>query len=154
MARRGLPIRGLATAGLLGGLLAGTAAGEAAPDYRLDHPPEVAVEVGRPGSASLTIVPRAGRTVSRSGPILIALRAEPDGAIELPRRRYRRADAADARAEAPRFDLRMIARGPGDHRLEAEVRFWLCGRRVCWPVRDRLSIRVHVGAAAGGGGPP
>ena len=114
------------------------------PEFQLVLPDRLELDEGQAGALSLTVAPRADRALSREGPLLVELAAEPDGALELPRRRYRRAHAADPRADAPRFDLRLRARTAGEHRVTLAVSFWLCGRRTCWPVRARRAVPVHV----------
>jgi hypothetical protein len=106
--------------------------------------PELALEPGASGAISVAIVPTAGRTVSADGPVRLSVTA-PDG-VGLPRRRYARKDAADPAADAPRFDVRVKAREPGDHAVELDVRFWLCGSRVCRPVTVIRTVTVHVAA--------
>jgi len=112
--------------------------------YELRVTSELTVEPGASAAISVAIVPGAGRTVSGDGPVRVAVSA-PD-AISLPRRRYTRKDAADPAADAPRFDVRLKAREPGDHAVALDVRFWLCGSRVCRPVAATRSVTVHVPA--------
>jgi hypothetical protein len=106
---------------------------------------DVALAVGAAGAVSLTIAPAAGRIVSADGPVRVDVVAADDG-IAVPRRRYGRRDAADPAADAPRFDLKVRALAPGDHDLAIDVRFWLCGARVCVPVRAQRTVTVHVAA--------
>lgn len=107
-------------------------------------PERVTVAERGESKVSLTIAPEAGRTVSRKGPLRVTLAAEPADGLELPRRQYRRSDAADALAEAPRFDLAVRGRRPGPARLLVAVRFWLCGRWTCWPVAVERRVAVDV----------
>lgn len=105
---------------------------------------ELSVEQGANANISVAIVPTAGRTISADGPVRLAITA-PDG-IGLPRRRYARKDAADPAADAPRFDVRVKAREPGDHAVALDIRFWLCGSRVCRPVAATRTVTVRVPA--------
>lgn len=114
------------------------------PGYQLLLPERVAVAERAETTVSLTIAPDPGRTVSRKGPLRVSLAAEPEDGLELPRRRYRRADAADALAESPRFDLAVRGRRAGRHTLKVAVRFWLCGRSTCRPVAAEKSVPVEV----------
>jgi hypothetical protein len=127
------------------GIAAPAAAGQ--PGYSIVLPASVTVAERAEIKVSLTIAPEPGRTVSRKGPIRVALAADPADGLELPRKRYRRADAADALAESPRFDLAVRGRRAGTHRLLVSVRFWLCGRSTCWPVAAERSMPVEVTAA-------
>ena len=105
---------------------------------------DATVEVGAPAAISLTIAPAAGRTVSHDGPVRVELAA--DDGLALARRRYVRKDAVDPAADAPRFELKLKAVAAGDHAIELDVRFWLCGAKVCRPVRAKRSVVVHVAA--------
>ena len=71
-----------------------------------------------------------------------------DDGVALAKKRYARKDAADPAADAPRFDLKLHATAAGDHALEVDVRFWLCGAKVCRPVRAHRTITVHATAPA------
>jgi hypothetical protein len=126
----------------LAAALPGAAA--ARPGFAIVLPDQVTVAERAEGKVSLTIAPEPGRTVSRKGPLRVTLAAEPQGGLELPRRRYRRSDAADALAESPRFDLAVRGRRAGQVRLVVAVRFWLCGRWTCWPVAAERRVPVEV----------
>jgi hypothetical protein len=115
-------------------------------DWDVRIPDEASAAVGAPAALSLTVAPAAGHTVSRDGPLRIYLEAG-DG-LELPRHRYRREQAADAAAEAPRFDLKYRATAAGDHVLTVEVRAWVCGRKTCKPVHTRRTVTIHAAAPA------
>ena len=116
----------------------------AQPGFTLVLPDAATVAERADAKVSLTIAPDPGRTVSRKGPLRVRLAAQPADGLELPRRRYRRADAADALAESPRFDLAVRGRRAGRHTLKVAVRFWLCGRSTCWPVAAERSVPVEV----------
>ena len=125
-------------------LAAAPAAAAAQPGFTIVLPEAVSVAEKAEAKVSLTITPDAGRTVSRKGPLRVLLAAEPPDGLELPRRRYRRADAADALAESPRFDLAVRGRRAGRHTLKVAVRFWLCGRSTCWPVAAERTVPIEV----------
>jgi hypothetical protein len=114
------------------------------PGYELRVTDDVTIELGSSTAISVAIVPAAGRTVSGDGPVRVGVTG-PD-ALGLPRRRYGRKDAADPAADAPRFDIKVKARDAGDHRLTLDVRFWLCGARVCLPIATSRTVTVHVPA--------
>jgi hypothetical protein len=116
------------------------------PEHELRTGGPVSARPGERAQVSLEVAPGEGLTIHAGAPLRVSLTVEPDGAITLPRRRLRRRDAADPRAGAPRFDLPFVAVRAGTHQLVAEVRFWLCRRRTCWPVRDKVAISVTVGA--------
>src|SRR5262249_23492029 len=132
-----------ARAGLLLAMVAAAApvAARADDDYEL-RAADATVEVGAAAAISLTIVPAGGRTVSHDGPLRVDLTA--DDGVALTRHRYAPRDAAAPAADAPRFDLKLKAVAAGDHPLAIDARFWLCGPRVCRPVRAHRAIVVHV----------
>jgi hypothetical protein len=130
-------------------------AGAAAQGYALRvDPTEVALAPGDAGAVSLTIAPAAGHAIDRDGPLRVRLAAAPAGGIELARAHYRRGDAADAEADAPRFDLRFRAAAAGDYELAVDARFWLCRRYTCRAVRESRRIPVRVRAPAPPPPPP
>ncbi len=120
-------------------------ADEAAPrEHELRSGGAVDVTLGARGAASLTIVPAAGHRIDAGAPLSVRLSATPASGLKLARRRYALADAADPRAEAPRFDLALEGQAAGSYTVSADVRFWLCALRTCRAVRDRVDISVTV----------
>lgn len=130
-------------------LPAAAGAAPARPGFTIALPEQIEVAAGQGGEVSLTIAPQPGYTISRSGPLRVSLAAEPAGAVELPRRRYHRAHAADRLAEAPRFDLAVRGVRPGRHRLAIDILFWLCRGRTCRPVRAERAVAIEVRPAPG-----
>jgi hypothetical protein len=118
------------------------------PGYTISLPEQIELAAGQGGEVSLTIAPQAGYTISRSGPLRVSLSAQPVDAVELPRRRYQRAHAADRLAEAPRFDLAVRGVRPGRHRLAIDVLFWVCRGRTCRPIRAERAVAIEVRPAA------
>ena len=133
----------LALAAVLLGAPAAHAQGDGTYELRAT---DATVEVGAAAAVSLTIAPSGGRTVSHDGPVQVSLHG--DDGVALARTRYARKDAADPAADAPRFDLKLKATAPGDHALEVDVRFWLCGAKVCRPIRAHKTIAIHASAPA------
>jgi hypothetical protein len=136
----------LVTAGLAAST--GAAAAEAPREHELRVGGAVTLAPGAHGAASLSIVPAAGRRIDGDAPLSLRLSVTPATGVTLPRRRYALADAADPRAEAPRFDLALEGATAGTYTLLVEARFWLCGARSCRAVRDRVEIPVVIEAAA------
>ena len=84
---------------------------------------------------SLSILPRPGYRLGADTPVLVRL----DGTgVELPRKLYRRQDAVDPRAEAPRFEVPFRAPSAGA-RIDAELTFYICKSSRCRPVVTRYS---------------
>ncbi len=120
-------------------LLGGSAARADGLDVRL--PDEVVTAPGELATVSLTLAPGDGRTISTEGPVRISLASE---TLTIPRHRLGRRHAADPDADAPRFDLRVVAPTAGDHELTVAIRAWLCGARTCRPVRETRTVKVRA----------
>jgi hypothetical protein len=101
---------------------------------------------GARGAVSLTIAPAAGKSIDAAAPLSLHL-SVPDG-LTVGKKRLALADAADPRAEAPRFELAVTAARAGRYTLRVEARFWLCGKKVCRPVRDAIDVPVTVEPAS------
>lgn len=87
---------------------------------------------------SLSILPRPGFRLGADAPVLVRL----DGAgVELPRKLYRREDAVDPRAEAPRFEIAYRAATAGA-RIDAELTFYVCKAARCRPVVTRYGTNL------------
>jgi hypothetical protein len=105
-------------------------------------PASVELVAGGSATIDLDIVPADDRTVSRDGPVRVDVRV-PDG-VATPRRRLSLADAADPGARAPRFSIKLSAEKAGSYDVELRVRFWLCSRQSCKPVRASKQVAVVV----------
>jgi len=137
-------VRFVATALVLS--IAGVAAADASAggfELRLE-PSSVDATTGEEGAVSLTIAPAAGYTIDRDGPVRVRVTVEPDKGLELHQTRYRRADAADARADAPRFDLRWRAASAGNYELRIDARFWVCRRYTCRAAVEQRTVPVRI----------
>jgi hypothetical protein len=110
----------------------------AAPIAGADEPEfEIVGKVER-SALSLSILPRPGYRLLTDAPVLVRLDAT---AVELPRRQYRREDAVDPRAEAPRFEIAYRAAVTGA-RIDAELTFYICKRARCRPVVTRYGTNL------------
>ncbi|HUH02839.1 MAG TPA: hypothetical protein VML75_12665 [Kofleriaceae bacterium] len=109
-------------------------------DHRITIVDPAPVAVGERGAISVTIAAEAGYSISREGPLSITVTAPPG--IDPHKKRYARADAADARADDPRFDLRYQVQAAGEHRLDVRLRFWVCATRSCRPVDAQRTVVV------------
>jgi hypothetical protein len=114
------------------------------PAWQLDAPARVELEPGVPGSFDVAVVANGGRTISRDGPLRIDVVAPPG--LEVKRRRLTLVDAVDAAASSPKFAIRIGADKAGTYPVEVAVRFWLCAKKTCRPVRKSTTIDVVVGA--------
>ena len=134
-----------AAAGALALAVAGCAAARADdPGYEVKVVVPAEVAPGDTAAVSVTVAPAAGRTISTQGPLRVDV--DGDEALGLTRRRYLRKDAADPAADAPRFDVRLRPRTPGDRAVTVAVRFWLCARKTCRPIQTTRTAIVHVPA--------
>jgi hypothetical protein len=132
-------VRALAAALVL--LCAAPVAAEGvSPEFTLIPGDPVEAQLGAAASASLTISPAAGYSLHKGVGVTIRLSVEPAQGVKLPRRRLSRDDAADPRADAPRFDLPFSGEAAGAYTLRADVRFWVCGKRTCRPARGQVQI--------------
>ena len=87
---------------------------------------------------SLSILPRPGYRLLADAPLIVRL----DGSgVELSRKLYRRQDAVDPRAEAPRFEVALKNAGSGA-RVDAELTFYLCQATRCRPVVTRYGTSL------------
>jgi hypothetical protein len=87
---------------------------------------------------SLSILPRPGFRLGADTPVLVRL----DGTgVDLPRKLYRRADAVDPRAEAPRFEVPFRALAAGA-RIDADLTFYICKAARCRPVETRYGTNL------------
>lgn len=109
--------------------------------------------VGERRALSVAVTPRPGFEISRDAPLIIDLRVEPAAGLALGKRRYRRADAADPQAAAPRFDLAYRGDAPGRYTVTAELRFWVCARRTCRPVHALREATIEITGEAPGEAP-
>lgn len=112
------------------------------PDHRITIAEPAPIAVGERGAVSVTIAAEPGYTISREGPLTITMTA-PEG-VTVSKARYVRADAADARAENPRFDLRYQLEAAGEHTLRLRLRFWVCADRSCRPVDVRRTAVIRT----------
>ncbi|MGZ3443082.1 MAG: hypothetical protein ACXVDD_26355 [Polyangia bacterium] len=113
----------------------------AAPSARAEEPEFQIVGTVEHQTLSLTILPRPGFRLGADTPVLVRL----DGAgVELPRKLYRREDAVDPRAEAPRFEVafRRAAAAVPAARIDAELTFYVCKAARCRPVVTRYGTSL------------
>jgi hypothetical protein len=112
----------------------------AASPARADEPEFQIVATVEHQTLSLTILPRPGYRLGADTPVLVRL----DGAgVELPRKLYRREDAADPRAEAPRFEVAFRrAAAATAARIDAELTFYVCKAARCRPVVTRYGTNL------------
>jgi hypothetical protein len=95
-----------------------------------------------------------GLTVSKDGPVIVELTADPG--VSIKKRRLGRVDAVDPEADAPRFAVAVRGDSAGDHTVKLHVRLWLCGGKACRPLEIRRVATVAVAAPAApvDAGPP
>jgi hypothetical protein len=133
---------------LVAAMAGGASAAPPPPRYRISLPAQLATDEGQGAAVSLTIVPDASYSISRSGPLRLSLAVQPEAGLELPRTRYQRSHAADPQADAPRFDLALRGVKAGRYQLEVDLSFWLCRGQVCRPIRATRTVAVEVRAPA------
>ena len=87
---------------------------------------------------SLSILPRPGYRLGADTPVVVHVEGT---GVELPRKLYRRQDAVDPRAEAPRFEVAFRPTAPGA-RIDAELTFYICRAARCRPVVTRYGTNL------------
>lgn len=139
------------TLAVAAGFVAASAGAEwalgAVTDHEVKLAASVRAKVNEKRSTSLTIMARPGFVISRDGPVTVEVApasATSEAGLTVSKRRYQRRDAADPRAESPRFDLRFTAVAVGTHELSVTSRFWVCDAHACRPVSDRRSVQIVV----------
>ncbi len=128
-------LKRMSRARTLGTLLAAAVA-FASPSTRAEEPEYQLVGSVEPKLVSLSILPRPGYRLSTEAPLVVRL--DGDG-VTLPRKLYRREDAVDPRAEAPRFEIAFRKTAAASARLDAELIFYVCQAARCRPVVTRWS---------------
>jgi hypothetical protein len=110
----------------------------AAPPASPDEPAFQIVGTVDHQTLSLSILPRPGFRLGADTPVQLRL----DGSgVELPRRLYRREDAVDPRAEAPRFEIPFRGASAGA-RIDAELTFYVCRAARCRAVVTRYGTNL------------
>lgn len=110
----------------------------AAPRAPAEEPEFQIVGTVEQKTLSLSILPRPGYRLGAETPVLVRL----DGTgVELPRKLFRRQDAVDPRAEAPRFEVPFHAAATGA-RIDAELMFYICKAARCRPVVTRYGTNL------------
>lgn len=133
----------LAAIAVLGAVVVLRAAADPKPPaWELVVPERVELAPGAPGAITIDVVPGAGRSVSRDGPVRLDV-APPDG-VTITRRRLSLADATDPGAASPRFTVKLVADRAGSYPVEISIRLWLCVRQTCKPVRATRTVTVDV----------
>ncbi|MDB4964507.1 MAG: hypothetical protein JWN44_196 [Myxococcales bacterium] len=118
-------------------LLAALFAFSSAPARAEEPEFEVVGKIER-AALSLSILPRPGYRILGDAPVVVRL----DGShVDLPRRLYRREDAVDPHAEAPRFEI-ALKNPAGGARIDAELTFYICRAARCRPVTTRYGTNL------------
>jgi hypothetical protein len=91
---------------------------------------------------SLSVVPRSGYRLQADAPVHVRLSGT---GLKPQRTLYERDDAADPRADVPRFDLAVTAdKHKGPARLDATLTFYVCKGSRCRPVETTATWSLQV----------
>jgi hypothetical protein len=123
--------------------LAADPSAEAGRSYQIEFAARpAALKAGEAGTLVLTIATKAGAHVDPRAPLKVTLAATPG--LKLSKAQLGRADQADAKAEAPRFEVPFTATGAGAQEASATLDFFVCTDQWCVKqVRDvKLSLAV------------
>lgn len=116
--------------------------------YQMVLPALLELAVGVAQDVEIAIVPAEGYRVDQHGPVRIDLLPSDAGLMSIKKRGLRRRDAADKESVAPRFDVPVVGKSPGQGSLAIRYRFWLCRAKICLPIRGAASVPVKVSAPA------
>jgi hypothetical protein len=119
-------------------------AAEAAKGYSVEGSASPAtVKVGEKGTLAIVIKPNVPTWhVDPRAPLKIRFTA-PAG-LKLERADLGRRDAADPKADAPRFETVFVAAAPGTQEVRAEVDFFLCSDTACVKQVRTVPVAVQV----------
>ncbi len=112
------------------------------PGYEVRVPVQLEVALGSSVVVPIAIAVDRGLTVSKDGPVIVDLVAEPGLAIK--KRRLGRGDAVDPDADAPRFAVAVRGEVAGERTVTVRVKLWLCGGEACRPLEVRRVTTVSV----------
>jgi hypothetical protein len=130
----------LLVAAIGGNALESSASGE---PFEIRFAKQLDLEPRSEGIVSLTIVPDREFSISQDGPV--SVRVDRSKSLATGRKKYSRKHAADSRAQSPRFDLKMRSTAQeGRFEVKLDIRFWLCRKQTCRPVRSKHTSTVVV----------
>ncbi len=102
----------------------------------------VSLPAGGSGTLVLSIVPMNGTKVHPQAPLKIALTGT--AGLKLTRDTLGRKDAADPKAEGPRFEVPFTAVAAGAQEARAKVEFYLCADDWCARQTRDVSVAIAV----------
>ena len=123
---------------------AGSGAAARPADWKLVAPARVELAPGVAGVMEIEVVPQGGRRVSRDGPLRLDVKPGEGVTVGGGRKRLGLGDAVDPGAAAPKFAVKVMGDKPGSYAVEVGVRFWLCARQSCKPVRGAATVAVDI----------
>lgn len=123
-------------------LVAAPSAARAEDDaYELVRGQVPAARAGQQATLSLSILPRAGHRLLKTGPVLVQLTGEN---LRTPVPLLEQKDAVDPQAEAPRWEIPITPSKAGPAALDAKVTFWICRAARCRPVVTSTRFALDV----------
>lgn len=118
-------------------------AAEAARSYTLEaSAAPAALKAGQQGTLHLAITPVGKTHVHPQAPLKVTLTAS--AGLTLGKASLGRADLADPKAEAPRFDVPFTAAAAGPQQARAKVDFFICSDAWCVKQVREVTIPVDV----------
>ncbi|MBI3180442.1 MAG: hypothetical protein HYZ27_12320 [Deltaproteobacteria bacterium] len=132
---------------LAAGLLACTALAESkskvAPEYTLTSGSEPAqVTAGSEARYAITIAPKAPWVFKITTPLKIVLTASDQ--VKLAKRDLDAKDIVDAGAEPKSVATTFTASAKGEHKIAADLAFFLCTDEVCKRYTDKIETKVRA----------
>lgn len=106
--------------------------------------PDLKLEVAQLGTVALAIVPAPGHWVDLRAPVRISLVVTGAAGVQLGKRVLGHADVAQPGHKTLRFSVPIQAAKAGNYEVSIDTRFWLCRKRVCWPLQRNMNVGVAV----------
>ncbi len=118
-------------------------AADAAKSYRIETAGTTErVEIGKPGTLVLSIVPVGHVHVDPRAPLKIALEATPG--VSLSKTSLGKADPVDPNADGRRFEVPFVVEKAGKHEAKAKLEFFVCSDQ--WCVKQVRDVTVALEA--------
>jgi hypothetical protein len=114
--------------------------------YTLELDAPVKLSPGDSGTVRVSVAPAGDWHVNLEFPTSVTLAAE--GAIEVPKGKLSRADAARLDADGLVFEVPVVARAQGSGRITGTLRFAVCRDDACAPKSEKLAWDLDVRAPA------
>lgn len=100
------------------------------------------IKLSGDGKLSILIQPGEGLKVHPQAPLEARLKAS--NGIKPAKKKLGRKDVTEAESHAPEMTCDLHAEAAGEHKVDAEISFFLCSESWCQRMKDTVSITVKV----------